>query len=122
VQDYPSPEAFDPERYVTRTQSGAYEPKTNAPNPRAAVFGFGRRGCSGRHIADASLFASIATALATVNVIRAKDAQGKEIVPKVAQSSGFLSHPMPFDYALEHRSAKSRALLAGVQKSAPKNE
>jgi hypothetical protein len=113
---------FNPERYVTRMPSGSYEPKPNAPNPRTAIFGFGRRGCPGRHIADASLFASVVTALATVNVVRAKDAQGKEIIPKVAQTSGAISHPTPFEYALEHRSAKSRSLLTGAQKSAAENE
>jgi cytochrome P450 len=82
------------------------------PDPRVTAFGFGRRACPGRSVAGASLFASVATALATVNVVRAKDAQGQEIMPEVAQTSGFISHPNPFQYALEHRSEKCRVLLA----------
>jgi cytochrome P450 len=79
-----------------------------------AAFGFGRRVCPGRYVADASLFVSVATALATVNILRAQDAQGKEIIPEVAQSSGLASHPKPFEYSLEPRSEKSRVLLAAT--------
>jgi cytochrome P450 len=83
-----------------------------APDPRMTAFGFGRRACPGRSVAGASLFASVATALATMNVVRAKDAQGQEkVMPEVAQTSGFISHPNPFKYALEHRSEKCRVLL-----------
>jgi cytochrome P450 len=89
-----------------------YVSNPDAPDPRTASFGFGRRVCLGRHLADASLFATFSTVLATMNIMRIKDAQGKETVPEVAQTSGFLSHPKPFNYALECRSAKSRALLA----------
>jgi hypothetical protein len=47
-----------------------------------------------------------------MNVVRAKDAQGQEkVMPEVAQTSGFISHPNPFKYALEHRSEKCRVLL-----------
>jgi hypothetical protein len=113
-KDYPDPHVFDPERYLITTPSGAYSSNPNAPDPRTAAFGFGRRVCVGRHLADASLFAAVSTVLATMNIIRAKDAQGKEIVPEVAQSSGFLSHPKPFSYALECRSAKSRVLLGAA--------
>jgi cytochrome P450 len=111
-RDYPDPEVFIPERYVTMTPEGAYEPKPNAPDPRLAAFGFGRRICVGRHIADASLFASVATVLATVNVVRAKDREGNETVPEVVPSSGFLSHPKPFEYVLEYRDESSWGLLA----------
>jgi hypothetical protein len=113
-KDYPDPHAFDPERYLIVTPSGAYASNPDAPDPRTAAFGFGRRVCVGRHLADASLFATMSTVLATMNIIRAKDTQGKEIVPEVAQTSGFISHPKPFSYALECRSAKSRVLLAAT--------
>jgi cytochrome P450 len=113
-KDYPDPHVFDPERYLVATPSGAYASNLNAPDPRTAAFGFGRRGCVGRHLADASLLATVSTVLATMNIIRAKDAHGKETVPEVAQTSGFTSHPKPFSYALECRSAKSRALLAAT--------
>jgi hypothetical protein len=65
----------------------------------------------GQYVANALPFISVATPLATLNVIRTKDARGQEIVPEVTQSSGLVSHPKPFEYTLELRSKQSRALL-----------
>jgi cytochrome P450 len=117
--EYPEPEAFKPERYLTKTLAGGYVPNPDAPDPRITAFGFGRRICPGRYMANASIFASVATVLATMSIVRPKDVEGQDIVPEVAQSSGFISHPKPFEYVLEYRSAKSRALLeAALEHSA----
>ncbi|EJD45439.1 cytochrome P450, partial [Auricularia subglabra TFB-10046 SS5] len=51
---YPDPQKFDPTRWL------APDPP---PNPRTAVFGFGRRICPGRHFADASVFLVVASIL-----------------------------------------------------------
>jgi cytochrome P450 len=109
-EDYPDPETFKPERYLTST--GDIDPSVR--DPRTACFGFGRRMCPGRHLADASLFAMVSTLLATVDVVRVKDAQGKEIVPEVDVTSGLLSHPKPFPWAARARSRHAEELLAGA--------
>jgi cytochrome P450 len=84
-------------------------------DPRTAAFGFGRRICPGRHAADASLFATVATILATVDIVRAKDASGNEIVPEVDQSSGILSQPKAFEWAARPRSRRAEEMLAAAQ-------
>jgi cytochrome P450 len=83
-------------------------------DPRTACFGFGRRICPGRFFADTSLFITVATLLATVNVVRAKDEQGNEIVPEVDVTGGGLSHPKPFPWAVCARSPHAEDLLASV--------
>jgi cytochrome P450 len=83
-------------------------------NPRTACFGFGRRICPGRHIADASLFTMIATLLATVDVVRAKDAQGREIVPTIDVTGGAASHAKPFDWAMRSRGPRAESLVAAA--------
>jgi hypothetical protein len=54
----------------------------------------------------------ISTLLATVDVIRAKDAQGQEIVPTVDVTGGALSHAVPFDWAVRSRGLRAETLVA----------
>jgi cytochrome P450 len=108
AEDYPEPETFKPERYLT--PEGKLDPTVR--DPRSVAFGFGRRICPGRHIADASLFTMVATLLATVDVVRAKDAQGNEIVPDVDVTSGILSHTKLFPWDVRSRSQQADALIA----------
>jgi cytochrome P450 len=110
-QDYPEPERFNPERYLR--PDGQLDPSVR--NPRTACFGFGRRICPGRFIADASLFITVSTLLATINVVRAKDAEGNEIVPEVDVTSGILSHPKPFPWAIQPRRPHLDDLLSDIQ-------
>jgi cytochrome P450 len=100
---YPSPAQFMPERYLERSPAGSWTTRPEVRNPRDFSFGFGRRICPGLHIAEQSLFATVATVLHTLNIGRALDAQGKEIVPHPDVSSGLLSHPKPFDYTIGMR-------------------
>jgi hypothetical protein len=84
-------------------------------DPRTACFGFGRRICPGRFLADASLFLTVSTLLATANIVRAKDAQGNELIPDVDVTSGALSHPKPFPWAIELRRPHIDDLFVDVQ-------
>jgi cytochrome P450 len=42
-EDYPEPDEFKPERYLKQGADGGYEIDKSVRDPRAAVFGFGRR-------------------------------------------------------------------------------
>ncbi|RBR11122.1 hypothetical protein FVER53590_13148 [Fusarium verticillioides] len=67
---YHDPMEFKPERY--------FEPY-NEPSTSDLVFGFGRRSCPGRWIAEQTLFLSIAQTLAVFRIEREVDAEGREI-------------------------------------------
>jgi hypothetical protein len=54
----------------------------------------------------------VSTLLATVDIVRAKDADGNEIVPEVDVTTGILSHPKPFPWAARPRSWHAEELLA----------
>lgn len=110
--DYPNPETFNPERYLKVAADGSVSRDPDVRDPRTIAFGFGRRVCPGRHLAEASLFVTVATALATLHVGRVIGPDGNEKVPTVDVNSGFLSHPKPFEYTLRPRSDKALALLA----------
>ncbi|KIJ04998.1 hypothetical protein PAXINDRAFT_21723 [Paxillus involutus ATCC 200175] len=70
---YPNAKQFVPERFLTA------EGALKSDDPSGFIFEFGRRLCPGRHTADASLWTSIATMLATLEFTLAKDAEGKQI-------------------------------------------
>ncbi|KIJ40995.1 hypothetical protein M422DRAFT_172679 [Sphaerobolus stellatus SS14] len=99
--DYPDPLAFNPDRFL----------KPDIKDPRTAAFGFGRRMCPGRWMADAELWITFATVLTTLDIGRAKDENGQEIVPDGRYNSGFLSHPLPFKANIKPRSERALRLL-----------
>jgi cytochrome P450 len=68
-----NPYAFDPERFLG--------PKPEQ-DPRAYVFGFGRRVCPGQQLAEASMFLACTSMLATLTISKARDVAGNEIVPE----------------------------------------
>ncbi|KAH7920202.1 cytochrome P450 [Leucogyrophana mollusca] len=72
-------------------------------------FGFGRRGCAGKYMADASLWSSMALMLATFKFARAKDAHGNDIDIDGKMSSGLTIHPLPFPCSITPRSSGMNA-------------
>lgn len=72
---------FKPERFL------GDKPESD-PN---VVFGFGRRVCPGKELADTSLFITFASVLSVFNISKAKDSEGKvvEVIPEY--TSGIIS-------------------------------
>ncbi|KAF9525565.1 OrdA protein [Crepidotus variabilis] len=99
---YPDPFTFNPERYLGSSPQ---------QDPRKITFGFGRRICPGMYLAEASLFACVAKALATLNVEKALDAQGSPIIPVHEMTDGVISYPKPFQCSIKPRSAKASSLI-----------
>jgi cytochrome P450 len=95
---YADPLAFAPERFL-----GASPER----DPRELCFGFGRRACPGQHLADASVWASCALALAA---LRVRPAAGVP-TPEPRMTSGTISHPEPFRCDIAPRSEHARALV-----------
>jgi len=98
----PDPEDFIPERF--------FEP--GVPDPTIA-FGFGRRICPGRFLAEDVIFITIASILKVYNITSPVDSQGNELPPPAAQfTSGFISHPIPFNCTIKPRSETAERLLS----------
>ncbi|KAF8592281.1 cytochrome P450 [Ramaria rubella] len=91
---------FDPERFL--------RPGAKAP---MAAFGFGRRICPGRYLADNTVFIAASFILKVFNISRAKDAFGAEIPINVSFTSGAISRPTPFPCSITIRSDSAESLL-----------
>ncbi|KAF3767438.1 putative cytochrome P450 oxidoreductase [Cryphonectria parasitica EP155] len=100
---YHDPETFKPERYLA---------PHSEPDPSSFVFGFGRRICPGKRLADEGIFLVIAKALAVLDVSKALDEEGKEIEPVFGhQSSGIVAHALPFSVSIAPRSEAHAELV-----------
>lgn len=86
---YPSPDEFKPERFL-------YDDASLTSDTMTLGFGWGRRMCVGRHVADASLWIAMASFLAVFSIHEAVDDQGMDIpvIPKF--SAGLAIHPERF--------------------------
>ncbi|CAE6449097.1 unnamed protein product [Rhizoctonia solani] len=97
---YKDPDTFDPDRFSDQN------------TPLAPAFGWGRRKCPGMHFAEASLFLTITSLLATFHFSRKKDKAGNEIIPTIEGAANSLTVLVkPFEFELRPRSEKHRELI-----------
>ncbi|KAM0289033.1 hypothetical protein ACHAO9_006542 [Fusarium lateritium] len=100
---YHSPMEFKPERF--------FEPYSEPP-PTDIVFGFGRRACPGRWIADQTIFLAIAQTLAVFDILKPLDGDGNEIDVEYEQLPGVIARVKPFPHRIVLRSEEHGGLLA----------
>ncbi|KAJ7825773.1 cytochrome P450 [Mycena olivaceomarginata] len=100
---YPSPMEFHPGRFLNAEHTAA----GLNPDPRKFSFGYGRRICPGKELADDIIFMSIAMILATFDLRRPKATVKGELV----YTSSLLSHPPHFDCEITPRSPDAEALV-----------
>lgn len=110
---YPDPNDFKPERFFM-ANGQLNDDTVDFP------FGFGRRVCVGRYFADASLWISIASLLATFRFMRPLDNEGKEVDPIFQWSTGLISHPesLPCRVVPRHPDMTAHKLAAVIDLSA----
>lgn len=106
---------FMPERFL---ETDGHEP---APDPSQYVFGFGRRICPGRLLADHALYLSIVQSLSVFNIEKALE-NGVEVEPEVQFTPGVVSHPKPFKHRITPRSTAHRTLIESVETTHPWEE
>lgn len=104
---------FKPERFLA--SSDGHIPERD---PHLLVFGFGRRACPGRTLADANVFLTVAQTLAVFNMSKpVVDGKPQDILFDFLP--GVISHPAPFDLSIQPRSAEHKELILSLEKTYP---
>ena len=80
---YPDAHSFKPERFMPENLKNLDEDVKKRMDPRNYCFGFGRRICPGRHLIESSGWFLMATIVATLDITKARDAEGNVVEPKV---------------------------------------
>ncbi|CCM05895.1 uncharacterized protein FIBRA_08133 [Fibroporia radiculosa] len=107
---FPDPEAFYPERF-----EGVDPNDLGERDSRKFAFGFGRRVCPGRDLADGTIWLTMANMMVTLDITRIIDAAGEEVVPSGARTSGFVEHPVEFSCSIKPRSTKALKLISQME-------
>ncbi|PTB62982.1 cytochrome P450 [Trichoderma citrinoviride] len=106
---YPEPMRFAPERYM--------EPR-NEPDPACHAFGYGRRVCPGRFLAQDNLFTTIARTLAVFTIGKAVR-DGRPVDVEWKHTPGLIDHPVEFPYSIVPRSEKHAEMIRRVEVEHP---
>lgn len=107
---YKDPMVFNPDRFL------GSEPELD---PGQLSFGFGRRACPGRYLADGSLYSTVSHVLATLDIKAGLDEQGNRLEIKPEFESGVISHPKPFKVDIKARSKAAEELARNVEFTYP---
>ncbi|KAF7595390.1 hypothetical protein BBP40_006384 [Aspergillus hancockii] len=109
---YSDPMSFNPERFL---ESDDHTPERD---PHTLAFGFGRRICPGRVLADLNNFLMISHSLAVFQIRKAVKG-GKEIDPIVDYQPGIVGHLAAFEINIQPRTAESEALIRSIETEHP---
>jgi len=108
---YPSPETFNPSRFLETPNHKAER------DPRDFTFGYGRRICPGRYVADNALFITIAQSLAVFKFEKlVENGRGE---PEYHAEPGLVSHLKPYRIQIKPRSEDHAKLIRDAQKQWP---
>ncbi|KAJ6101032.1 hypothetical protein N7499_000662 [Penicillium canescens] len=113
---YNDPMAFKPERFLDAPDGSSPE-----RDPHMLVFGYGRRACPGRTLADANVFLTIAQSLAVFDISKPiRNGKVEEI--SINYLPGVISHPAPFQLSIQPRSTAHRELIQSLGNLYPWSE
>ncbi|KAF8968747.1 cytochrome P450 [Flammula alnicola] len=96
LRDCHEPDVFRPQRYLE---------DDGLPDPHGVIFGFGRRICPGRYLAEASYWAMAANMIAAFDISKALDEHGNDVNGEYEFTHGFVRHPKPFKCSIKPRSS-----------------
>ncbi|KAI0317969.1 cytochrome P450 [Amylostereum chailletii] len=102
---YKDPETFNPSRFIDADGSVIDDPNL------IYAFGFGRRICPGRHLADSSFWMFAVSVLFAFRISPAKDDLGREIPLSQEFTDTLISQPKAFKCTIVPRSAWTRDLV-----------
>lgn len=104
--------SFNPDRFLSHIGP------SEECDPRKLVFGFGRRVCPGRFLAQSTIYLAIAKTLAVFKISKAGKT-GQEANPVIDFQPGIISQPIPYEVRVEARDAESKRLIRDIQSQHP---
>ncbi|PYH45575.1 cytochrome P450 [Aspergillus saccharolyticus JOP 1030-1] len=107
--EYKDPMSFNPDRFLGPAPER---------DPHSLAFGFGRRVCPGRTLADANIFLTVAQTLASCRIEKAIR-NGQEVEVRAEFLPGTISHPAPFEVHVTPRTAAWERLIRAVETESP---
>ncbi|PAV18972.1 cytochrome P450 [Pyrrhoderma noxium] len=110
---YKNPDEFCPERYLGENPE---------LDPSNMVFGFGRRVCPGRELADHTLFLTIASSLSVFDVLPPTGPDGKPIKQNFRYQTGLVVGPEHFEANIKLRPGKTEEFLSTALLEQPYNK
>lgn len=85
---YESPDMYIPDRFMKRGPQDSEE----QPGFRSTrTFGFGRRVCPGRHLAESMVFIHVSSLLAAFNISKPTDPDGRVVEPIIDFVEGLIT-------------------------------
>ncbi|THU90573.1 cytochrome P450, partial [Dendrothele bispora CBS 962.96] len=110
----PDATEFKPERHIVNGKIAPAVVDTNGKDVSDFAFGFGRRICVGRHVANYGLFIDIACILWACHILPVRDGDSKPVLPidDDEVNHGLVVRPVPFDCVTVPRFPEVPAILA----------
>lgn len=114
---FPSPDVFDPDRYIGRTLlASEYAASADFEKRDHYGYGAGRRICGGIHLAERNLFLAMSKLLWAFSFAEKRDVQGRIIPVNVDAATGYstgaICCPKPFECEIKPRSeARQETIL-----------
>ncbi|KAM0755438.1 cytochrome P450 [Meredithblackwellia eburnea MCA 4105] len=106
---FPDPETFRIERWLVNEDVAAGQLRTDVNHVQ---YGFGRRVCAGKNVADRSLYINCALLLWAFDFNKKRDALGNEIeIDTLAFTNTANSHPLPFATSITPRFPEVRKIV-----------
>ncbi|KIJ64542.1 hypothetical protein HYDPIDRAFT_132510 [Hydnomerulius pinastri MD-312] len=102
---YPDPETFNPDRFLEG------QGRTPQQDPRSVAFGFGRRICPGKEMAENIIWSTITSIFYAFKVAPARDEDGNEIPVDLEYMENSVRHLKPLKCMVTPRRANSAALI-----------
>lgn len=88
---YTEPEDFNPDRFLMTSPQGSSALDPSVHDPMTIAFGFGRRICPGKLLAYETIWTTLASILAVVDISCEVDDNGDAVLPSGEYSEGFVT-------------------------------
>ncbi|KAI0072731.1 cytochrome P450 [Panus rudis PR-1116 ss-1] len=106
---YPEPQLFNPDRFLTG------EGRTPPLDPRGPLFGFGRRQCPGKDLAEATIFIALTSLFHVFKFSPAKDTEGNPMPIDTNHMEHSVRHVKPFACDIKRRWLQAESLVRNHQ-------